>query len=149
MANAILAVSPHSSNTVSQIAYLINTALQERCNLSNDSYADYHRIITTLMGLSFTAILAEGSSVRSCRLHLIYFLRYRDFTQHTDKLELLSHAMAEIICNAMHPFSALGHPSYFDDFITALVNTLKSSDVHDVKADKRIKNVMQELFEKA
>ncbi len=148
MANDILAVSSRSSNLVSQLAYLIDTALQERCNLSTDSHADYHRALTTLAGLGFTAILAEGSQVRSCRPYLATFLRYRDFTLHTDKLESLSHAIAEIICGAIRPFNVLGHPMYYDDFITALVKALKSSDTHDVKIDKGIKKMLQELFDK-
>ncbi len=148
MANDILAVSPRSSNLVSQLAYLIDTALQERCNLSSDSHTDYHRALTTLAGLGFTAVLAEGSQVRSCRPHLATFLRYRDFTQHADKLDVLSHAIAEIICSAIHPFSVLGHPMFYNDFIAALVNTLKSSDMHDAKTDKGIRKMLQELFER-
>jgi len=92
--------------------------------------------------------LAEGSRARSCRPHLAIFLRYRNFTQHPDKLEPLSHAVAEMICNAIYPFKALGHPLYYDDFVAALVNTLKSSDTHNNKADEGIKRIMQELFEK-
>ena len=149
MANAILAVSPHSSNTVTQIAYLIDAALHERCdNFSTDSHEIYHRALSTLASLGFTAILAEGSRAQSCQPHFATFLRYRNFTQHADKLEILSHAIAEIICNAMYPFQRLGHPLYYDDFITSLVITLKSSDEYDPKTDKRIKMLMQQLFEK-
>jgi len=98
--------------------------------------------------LGFTAIAAEGSRVRSCRPHFTTFLRYRDFTRHADKLEPLSHAIAEIVCHAIHPFSVLGHPVFFDDFIAALVNTLASSDTRDVKTGKGIRKLMLELFRK-
>ena len=148
MAKHILSFSLPSSNLVSQLAYLINTALQERCSFSSDSHADYHRALSTLTGLGFTAILAEGSDVWPCRPHVATFLRYRNFPQHVTKLEPFSHAIAEITCRAIHPFSELGHPLFHDDFIAALVQTLKSSDTCDPKTDKRIKIMLQELFEK-
>jgi hypothetical protein len=75
-------------------------------------------------------------------------LRYRNFTQYKDKLELFSYAIAEITCSAIHPFSVLQHPLYYDDFIAALINTLKSSAAEDPKIDKRIKKMLQELFDK-
>ena len=61
MANDIVAVSPRSSNLVSPIADLISTALEEHCDLSTDSHVDYKRLLATLTGLGFTAVLAEGS----------------------------------------------------------------------------------------
>ena len=148
MAKDSLAVSPYPSNLVPQLAYLINTALQERCSLSSDSHADYHRALATLMGLGFTAILAEGSDVWPCRPYVATFLRYRNFQQHTTKLEPFSHAIAEITCRAVRPFNVLGHPLFHDDFIAALVQTLKSSDTGSPKTDKMIKRMLQELFEK-
>jgi hypothetical protein len=147
MANHILAVSPHSSNTVSQIAYLIDITLQERSDPSTESHVDYCRELATLMGLSFTAVLAEGSQVRSCKPHLATFLRYRDFVQHADKLEQLSHAIASMVCSAVYPFKILGHPKYYDDFVGALVNTLQSSDTQNAEIEKGIKKIMQKLFE--
>lgn len=147
MANESVAVSPHSSNPVSQIANLIDTALQERCDLPADSHADYKQELATLVGLGFTAVLAEGSRIRSCRPHFATFLRYRDFTQHADKLEQLSHAIAEVVCSAIYPFKVLAHPMYYDDFVNALINTLKSSNTHEAKIDKGIKKILQVLFE--
>ena len=148
MVKRSLTVSPHSSNPVPQIAYLIDAALQEHCDLSPEFHADYQLELNTLMGLGLTAILAEGSRIWSNRPHFATFLRYRDFTQHTDKLEQLSHAIASIICNSIYPFKKLGLPLYYDSFVTALVNTLKSPD-SDSNAEtmKGIKKIMQELFE--
>jgi hypothetical protein len=147
MANESLAVSQHASNTVLHLAYLIHTALQERCHLSMQPHEDYHRAFKTLAGLGFTAVLAEGSRVRSCRPHFATFLRYRDFTRHTNKLEALSDAVAEIIYSAVCSFKMLGHPLYYDEFIAALVTTLQSSDMNDATTSKGIKNMLQELFE--
>ena len=147
LANESLAVSSHSGNLVSTIAYLIKAALQERCESSPESHADYQRELVTVTGLGFTAVLAEGSQVRSCRPYFATFLRYRDFLQHTDKLEPLSHAIAGIICSALEPFGQLGHPRYYDDFIGALINALQSSNDHEAKKKGGIKRIMQLLFE--
>ncbi len=146
MAKDSLAVSPTSSNLVSQLAYLINTALRERCDLSSDSRADYYRDLATLIGLGYTAILAEGSRIGLCRPYIATFLRYRDFARHAVKLETFSHAIAEIVCNAIRPFKVLGHPLYHDEFIAALVTVLRTSDIDNVLADKGIKKMLQELF---
>src|SRR5579862_5740632 len=148
MAKDILTFSSPSSNLVPQLAYLINTALQERCGFSSDSHADYHRALATLMGLGFTAILAEGNDVWPCRRYVAKFLRYRNFPHHVTKLEPFSHAIAQITCRAIRPFHVLGHPLFHDDFIAALIQTLKTSDTCSPKTDKMMKKMLQELFEK-
>ncbi len=148
MVKRSLTVSPRSSNPVPQIASLIDAALQEHCALSPEFHADYQLELSTLTGLGFTAILAEGSRIRSCRPHFATFLRYRDFTRHTDRLEQLSHAIAAIICSSIYSFKKLGFPLYYDSFVTALVNTLKSPDsASNAELTKGIKKIMQELFE--
>ncbi len=148
MVKRSLTVSPHSSNPVPQIAYLIDAALQEHCDLSYESHADYQLQLSTLTGLGLTAILAEGSRVQSCRPYFATFLRYRDFTQHTDRFEQLSYAIATIICSSVYPFKALGFPFYYDSFMTALVNTLKTPEgISNAETTKRIKQIVQELFE--
>lgn len=146
MANEIVAVSSRSGNLVSTIAYLIEATLQERCDLSSESNAIYLQQLATLTGLGFTAVLAEGSHIRPYRPHFATFLRYRDFTEHTDKFEPISHAIAEMVCSAFCPFKQLGHPRYYDDFINALVNVLTSSNTSDTEGRKGIKNMLQELL---
>ena len=145
MANESLAFSARSINLVSRLAHLIDTALQERFDFSGHRHVEYFQTLATLAGLGFTAVLAEGSQVRSCRPHFAVFQRYRDFTQHSDKLKLLSRAIAEIVCHAIYPFRMLGHPGYFDEFISALMNALQSSDTQ-AGTDARIKIMIQELF---
>jgi hypothetical protein len=148
MVKRSLTVSLHSSNPVPQIAYLIDTALHEHCDLSPEFHADYQLELSTVTGLSLTAILAEGSRIRSCKPHFATFLRYRDFTRHTDRLEQLSHAIAVIICSSIYPFKKLGFPFYYDSFLTALANTLKSpDDGSNAETMKGIKKIMQDLFE--
>lgn len=100
-----------------------------------------------LLGLGFTAILSEGSQVQLYKPHFDFFLQHRDFTQHADKLEILSVSVAEIVCGALCPFHTLGHPSYYDDFIKALVVVLKSSEVDSLAVEKGIRAIIQGLME--
>jgi hypothetical protein len=149
MANESLAVSQPHGNPVSEIAYLIETSLQERCDFSPEDYpySDYLRELKTLMGLGFTVILAEGSRVRSCRPHFATFLRYRDFIQHSDKLSQLAIVIAEIICSAIRPFKVLGFPLYYDSFVNKLANLLKSHGIANTEQEKKVKKLIQQLFE--
>ena len=147
MAKRILAVSPHASNPVSSIAYLIHAALQQRIECSADSYAEYQQTLGTLVGLGFTAILSEGSRAESCQPHFNLFLRCREVVNHRDNLEIVSVSIAEIICNAIYPFSRLGHPNYYHDFIETLMVLLKSSSPDKPDTEKGISVIMQELFD--
>jgi len=148
MVKRSLTVSLHPSNPVPQIARLIDAALQKHCDLPQKIHADYQLELSTLMGLSFTAILAEGSQIASSRQYLATYLRYRNFNHHLDKLQQLSHAIATIVCSTIYSFKKLGFPLYYDSFMTALVNTLKLPiGDSDIEATKGIKNILQELFE--
>ncbi|MCE3238540.1 MAG: hypothetical protein K0R24_1521 [Gammaproteobacteria bacterium] len=150
MANGILASSTSLGNPVSEIASLIDAALQKRCHLptDNDLGATYAQLLSTTVGLGFTAILAEGSRIQSCKPHLATFLRYRDLTQSANKASLLAMAIAKITCSAIQPFRVLGFPVYYDDFVSAFLHTLyphfdASSDIR-----KEIKKTVRRLFEK-
>ena len=149
MANESLAVSPPHGNPVSEIAYLIETSLQERCGFSPDDhpYSDYLRELATLMGLGLTVILAEGSRTRLCRSCFTTFLRYRDFIRHPDKLSQLAVVMAEIICSAVCSFKELGFPTYYDSFVQALTNLVKSHGIATTEQDTKVKKLIQQLFE--
>jgi hypothetical protein len=145
MANDILATSPHASN-FSCLTSLIYTALQTRYKVGDRSFTDYQQTISTLMGLSLTAILAEGSCIHRCRSHFFTFLRYRHIPKEADKQKQLSKAIAEMVCHAMHPFRSLGYPRYFFDFNSALINVLKSSDTMDGKTEEKIRKMITRLF---
>ena len=123
MAKQILAVSSRPSNPVSHLAYLINAAMKARSKLSDYFSTEYKQQLRTLVGLSFTAILAEGSKLRACRPSLVVLLRYNKLTQ-PEKFEQLSVAIAELVCNAIHPFKVLGYPRYFDDFLLAMTHAV-------------------------
>jgi hypothetical protein len=148
MAKRIVTVSPQPSNPVSHIADLIHVALERRCGYSAASQKEFQQALAIVVGLSFTAILSEGSRLESCKPHLDFFLKCREFTQHTDDLKKLSVSISEIVSNAVYPFSVLGRPNYYADFMEAMVALLKSSpDADDTEADKRmLEMILRELF---
>ncbi len=148
MAKEILAVSSRPSNPVSHLAYLIHAALKERSSVSDSFSTDYKRQLSTLVGLSFTAVLTEGSKTRSCRPYLAAFLRYSNLSQQQGKLEELSVAIAEMVCNAIHPFKVLGFPWYYDDFLLAMTHTVSPSDAVSAETKKGIQEILLELLEK-
>jgi len=148
MAKDILAVSSRPSNPVPHLAYLINAALEERCSSVVNIPTDYQQQLCTLMGLSFTAVMAEGSRTRSCRPHLAAFLRYSNLTQHQERFERLSVAVAEMVCNAIYPFKILGFPRYYDDFMLAMTNTLSPSSTVSDEIKDAIQEVLLKLLEK-
>ncbi len=99
------------------------------------------------MGLGFTAILAEGNKIKSCKPHFFTCLRYHNFIEYPKELQQLSIAIAEIICTAIRPFRQLGFPLYYDSFVQALVCILKSYGTNDAGKEKDIKKMLQQLFE--
>jgi hypothetical protein len=148
MVEPILTVSPYARNPVSHIASLIHVALERRCGYPVASQKEFQQALAIVVGLGFTAILHEGSRVESCNPNLDFFLKYREFTQHTDHLKKLSVSISEIVSNAIYPFRALGRPNYYADFMETMVTLLKSSpDADDSEADKRMLEViLRELF---
>jgi hypothetical protein len=151
MVEPILTVSPHAINPVSYLARLIHVALRRRCRSSAASQKEFQKALAIVVGLSFTAILSEGSRVESCEPHLDFFLKYRNVTQYTDNLKILfvslSGSIAEIICHAIYPFSVLRCPNYYADFIEALVVLLKSFNEEDPEGEKEIiKMILRDLF---
>jgi len=147
MAKDILAVSSRPSNPVSHLAYLIHAALEARSNHSDNFSTDYKQQLLTLVGLSYTATLAEGSKTRSCRPSLAAFLRYSNLIQ-PEKFEQLSVAIAEMVCNAIQPFKVLGYPWYYDDFLLAMTHAVSPSDAISVETKHGIQEVLFELLGK-
>jgi hypothetical protein len=151
MAKSILAGSPYASNPVSHIAYLIFIALKRHSGYPAASQKEFQQTLATVVGLGFTAILHEGSRVEVCKPHLDFFLKYRKVTHYPDNLELLSLSLsvsiAEILCNAIHPFHVLRRPNYYADFMEMLVALLKSSSDEDPEGEKEMTAMLlRDLF---
>jgi len=101
-----------------------------------------------VIGLGFTAMLAESSQTQPCQLHLLAFLHCGDnFTQCIDKFERLSKTAAEVICSAINPFKLLGTPRYFDDFLLAITNVVYPASMELIEKKQKTKELLQTLFE--
>ncbi len=148
MAKEILAVSQRPSNPVSQLAYLIHAALETRSHHSDNFSTDYKQQLCTLVGLSFTAVLTEGSKTGSFRPHIANFLRFRNLIHQPDKFEPLSVAISEMICNAILPFTVLGFPRYYDDFLVALTHAVSPSDAISIEIKNRMQEILLALLDK-
>lgn len=140
MAEHMLAVSSRQNNPILDISSLINESLLNMCANSDRFYLDYNEL-STLIGLSLTAIMAEGTQVDVCKTHFETFLRYRYFPK--QKLEEVSIAISEIIHHGLHSFKTLGFPRYYDDFIWSLHRTLSSFSTTPI----RIKQKLYQIFE--
>ena len=148
MANGSVATPSHSINPVSHLSYLIEAALQDSCNQPSDFHENYRRQFASLVGLSFTAMLAKGSWPRCSQWQLLTFLGYGDnFTQSKEKFEELSFIVAELVCNAMPPFKFLGMPRYFDDFMLALMHIIYPASMELTDKKRNIGKLLQTLFE--
>ena len=118
MAKRIVTVSSHPFNPVSQLAELIQAAFEERSVHSDYFSIDFKQQLRTFAGLGFAAVMAEGSKIKYCRPLLASFLRY-SILPRKKNFQMLSVAVAELVCNAMCPFKVLGYPRYYDDFLLA------------------------------
>jgi hypothetical protein len=86
------------------------------------------REISTLVGLSFTAILTDGATLLCIyEPHLRTFLRYyREFKEHQEYLHMFSRAIAEIIRGAAFVFSLVKSPAYHEEFIRLIHKALNN-----------------------
>ncbi len=149
MAKGSVATPSHSINPVSHLSYLIEAVLQDSCDQPPDFHENYRRQFATLVGLSFTAMLAKGSWPRCSQWQLITFLGYGDnFTQSKDKFGELSILVAELVCNAISPFKLLGMPRYFDDFMLAMTSIIYPTSMELMEKKRNIRELLQTLFEK-
>lgn len=99
----------------------------------------------TLVGLSFTAMLADEGKIRSCRLSLI-FLRYGNLI-HPRKYEELAVAIAEITYSAFDSFKALGFPRYYDDFLLSMAHTASTSEIVSDETKNGIHEILLKLLD--
>ena len=143
MAKEILAVSTHPSNPVSQLAELIQAALEERSNHSEYFSTDYKQQLHTFVGLGFTAVMRKAANkVFSTYACILYYS-----TSRQEKFKQLS-SNCRMICNAMHPFKVLGYPRYYDDFLLAATHTVDPSDAASAETKNERQEKLLELLSK-
>jgi len=147
MANEILAASTRPCNYNLGIYSLILARLKKYCAMSDGAHYDISPELDTLVGLGFTAVLAERTNLHACQSRVNSFVRYRDFMLHKDKLSEIAVIIAEIIQYAMYSFNRLGFPRYYDDFVWALHKTLRLHYGTPEEIKKETQRIIGMLFE--
>lgn len=124
MAKPTIAALPLSSNDISSLAQIFHVVLQHYCTVVNPFEKDYLSELSSLVGLGFTAILADGSLLCVYERYLQTFIRYRSFKEHPEHLQMFARAIAEIASGAVQIFRYLKYPSYYDEFIRLIHKTV-------------------------
>jgi len=116
MTDNILIGKRLSSNDISSLAQILEIHLKHYCDHSSPSEGNYIKELRTLVGLGFTAVLADGGLISLYHRRLNIFLDHIDFKQHQESPTYLCTTIAEMIDLACRMFSTLGYPSYYDAF---------------------------------
>jgi len=145
MAKNMVAGSARHRNPILSISSLISTHLKNKCAFPARFAADSTLALGTAIGLGLTAVLAEGSRVDMCQVHMHTLLLYHT-DQTLDNLDDITHAMTEIMQHGMAAFKILGYPRYYDDFLWALQRLLASAGLKPSQQSKESRALIQSLF---
>ncbi len=140
MAKRIISFSLSPRNTPSNEPVLEDN--QTKSGFNNFPYLE----LGVIVGLGFTAVLASGSQIEQCEVHVDTFLRCRGF-YFFDKIPEISEAVTQVIILGTQAFKKLGHPRYYDEFLWAIC--LVTSDFYSLPKEikKAIDDVLHQLFE--
>jgi hypothetical protein len=100
-----------------RIASTNHDNLLKNNSFSQASYFFSSKELNTVLGLAFTAIMAHGHDIALCRAELNIFLKYRDFIQHEDMLEMVTLSVIQLLESGFAAFKVLCFPSYYSEFI--------------------------------
>ena len=126
MAKSILAVEPLSRNDIPILANLFEVSFDYYINNNSPFFIDYLCSLRTLVGLGFTAVLADRTLLCIYQHYLERFIAHDEgnfrVSQHAKIL--IAQSVAEMVVTATVSFSALKNPRYYEDFRVALHYTL-------------------------
>ncbi|MBX9587486.1 MAG: hypothetical protein K2X50_09535 [Gammaproteobacteria bacterium] len=126
LAHNSLAVQPLSRNDISIIANLLKHSFDYYLNHQSPFFVDYLCSLRTLVGLGFTAVLADRSLLSIYQHYLNHFIGQKegDFRQSPEAKEMIAQSTAEMVGTAVISFRALRHPPYYGEFINSLHYTI-------------------------
>jgi len=144
MANIRLTVQPLSRNDISIIASLLEQSFDYYLNHNSPFFSDYLCSLRTLVGLGFTAVLADRSLLSIYQGYLSNFIGQKegDFREARSATKHIAQSTAEMVGTAVISFKALRHPRYYGDFLQALhyILTKIPTLTNDAKEAERILN---------
>jgi hypothetical protein len=140
MAKEILAASARRRNSILRIlstngSYLCNNASFP----PNPPPYSLHEL-DILIGLAFTAILAQGRHVEKCRSKFEVYLDHRHENENVSDFVVV--AVSYLLRKGFAAFKFIGYPYYFDDFIMLYYHILKTT----IPIFPTIKHEMQKIL---
>jgi hypothetical protein len=142
MANSRVAVQSLSRNDLSLIASLLEESFDYYLNHNSPFFVDYLRALRTLVGLGYTAVLADNALLSIYQRHLDGFHGQQNgnFREREGAKTFIAKSVSEMISVAITSFSALEHPRYYHDFLQALHYSLFKVPrlTEDVEEGKRL-----------
>jgi hypothetical protein len=145
MANKIVPAQPLSSNDISSLAQTFQVAFNYFCEHSSPFDQDYLKDLSTMVGLGFTATLADGDCISAYDNNLKVFIAHRHFKAHPEIIANLSLAIANMVSWATRLFGVLDYPRYYEDFALSVKNTVGgqiSNLYRNPKETKRLLNII-------
>ena len=122
MAKASLTVQSLSRNDLAIIASLLEQSFDYYLTNNSPFFSDYLRSLRTLIGLGYTAALADRSLLSIYQVYLNNFIKHKegDFREALGAKTSIAQSTAEMVGTAVISFNALRHPRYYGDFLQAL-----------------------------
>ena len=148
MAKESLAIRVRPRNYNLGIYWLIRERLQKHYASPDRIHYDGYSKLGALVGLGFTAVLAEGGTeIDLCKSRVDAYVRYRDIALHRDKIDEIAVTIAEIIQYAMYSFHKLEHPLYYEDFTKALRQFFILPDRTPEENEKETQHIIKKLLD--
>jgi hypothetical protein len=116
MANESLAGSARHRNFILEIASTNHDNLLKNNSFAQAFYFFNSKELNTVLGLAFTAIMTHGQDIAFCRAELNIFLKYRDFIQHEDILDIVTLSVIQLFESGFAAFKKIRSP-FYDDFV--------------------------------
>lgn len=126
MAKASIAGQPLECNEISLLARVFERSFEYHIDHNSSSFTEYLQSLRTLVGLGFTAALANGSLLSVYQTYLNQFLAKNegDFKVNALNKTIIAQSTAQMVAIAVISFMILRHPRYYEDFLVVLEYTL-------------------------
>jgi hypothetical protein len=142
MANESVAASSRHRNSILGIASTNHGYLFKNNSFTQAFYFFNSKELGTVLGLAWTAIMAEGSDVAIGQAEMNLYLKYRDFVQHDAMLDIVTVSVVQLLESGFAAFKALHFPSFYNDFIYRYHGLLNSYDLVPVNIKQAMKNIL-------
>ena len=126
MAKSILTGEPFSRNDISKLAHYFEQSFDYYLNNHSPFFNDYLKSLRTIVGLGFTAALADHDLLSTYQHYLERFIAMNegDFRVNPGAKRGIAQAVAEMVNTGGFSFYALKFPRYYHDFYEAVCYTL-------------------------